>query len=151
MVSVLSLCALSACVGQNEGAEEAAQARTDRGADCILKGSIRDYRVLDESNLIVSMSPSRKYHMELTRPAIGLKSSWHIGVSGSGSRVCGDGFSELLVDDSFGPERVRIRKVRRLSTEGYEDLMIRYGKMEPEIEQTRQPEEVEGAEVEELD
>jgi hypothetical protein len=38
-----------------------------------------------------------------------------------------------------------------LTPEDEEDLLIRFGKKEPEIEQPRQPEEVEGAEVEELD
>ena len=121
------------------------------GPDCIFEGTIRDYRVLDESNLVVTASASRKYHIELTRGAYGLNSSWAIGFSSRGSsRICG-GYSDIVVDDSFGPEAIRINKIRRLTQDEYEDIMIRFGKMEPEIEQPREPEEVKGAEVEELD
>ncbi len=119
-------------------------------SDCILEGTIRDYRVLDESNLVVNSSGRRNYHIELHRPAFGLKSSWQIGFSSPGSRIC-PGFSELIVDDSFGPDAIRIRSIRRLVPEEYEALLVRFGKKEPEIEQPREPEEVEGAEVEELD
>ncbi len=120
------------------------------GPDCIFEGTIRDYRVLDESNLVVTASASRKYHIELSRRAYGLKSTWAIGFSSPGSRICA-GFSDIVVDDSFGPEAIRINKIRRLSPDEYEDILIRFGKKEPEIEQPREPEEVKGAEVEELD
>jgi len=57
----------------------------------------------------------------------------------------------MIVDNSFGPEAVRIRSIRSLVPEEYEDLLIRYGKQKPEIEHTLEPAEVQGAEVEELD
>ena len=119
-------------------------------SDCIFEGTIRDYRVLDESNLVVTASASRKYHIELSRRAYGLDSSWAIGFSSPGGSICA-GFSEIVVDDSFGPEAIRINKIRRLSPDGYEDMLIRFGKKKPELEQPREPEEVKGAEVEELD
>ena len=48
-------------------------------------------------------------------------------------------------------ESIRIASIRELSPEDHEDLLIQFGKKEPEIEQTPVPQEVEGAEVEELD
>ncbi len=39
----------------------------------------------------------------------------------------------------------------RADPEEYEDLLIRYSKKKPEIEYTREPAKVQGAEVEELD
>ena len=59
--------------------------------------------------------------------------------------------AEVIVDDGFGPERINIRSIRQLSPEDLDDLLIRFGKKEPEIEQTPATEDVEGAEVEELD
>jgi len=41
--------------------------------------------------------------------------------------------------------------IRELSPEEHEGLLIQYGKKEPEIEHTPPPQDVEGAEVEELD
>jgi len=141
---------LLACAGAGKAPSSDDFEPSSGGSDCIFEGTIRDYRVLDESNLIVTASGSKKYHIELTRPAHGLRSTWQIGFSSPGRRIC-SGFSELIADDSFGPEAIRIRSIRRLVPEEYEDLLIRYGVKKPEIEQAREPEEVEGAEVEELD
>ncbi len=147
---VLISCGISACISNVEQVSDPEFAASSTGSDCIFEGTIRDYRILDESNLLVTASARRQYHIELTRRAYGLKSSWHIGFTSPGSRICG-GFSEIIVDDSFGPEAIRIRSIHRLSPEEYENMLIRFGKKEPEIEQTREPEEIEGAEVEELD
>jgi hypothetical protein len=105
---------------------------------------------LDNSNLVVTASASRYYHIELVRPAVGLKSTWQIGFTPPGNRVCARS-SELIVSDNIGRELVRIRNIRRLTNDEFDDLLIRYGKKKPEIEQPREPEEVKGAEVEELD
>ena len=140
---------LLACVSPEKAPSSDDFEPSTRTSDCILEGTIRDYRVLDESNLVVTASGRRNYQIELTRPAYGLRSTWQIGFSSPGSRIC-PGFSELIVDNSFGPEAVRIRSIRRLVPEEYEDLLIRYGKKKPEIEHTREPAEVQGAEVEEL-
>ena len=112
--------------------------------------TVRDYRVLDESNLIVSASARRKYHLVLSRRAIGLRSTWQVGFQSRTGQIC-SGFSDLVVDDGFGPDRIRIASIRRLTPEDEEDLLIRFGKIEPHTEQTPATEEVESAEVEELD
>jgi len=55
------------------------------------------------------------------------------------------------VDDGVGAEAINIRSVRQLTPEEYDDLLVRFGKKEPDVNQTTAPEPVEGAEVEELD
>jgi hypothetical protein len=147
---ILTSCVLGACASTGEGPAQDYGEGSSGSSDCIFEGTIRDYRVLNESNLVVTAAGKRKYHVELTRRAHGLSSSWHIGFSSPTSRIC-PGFSEVIVDDSFGPEAIRISSVRRLSPEEYEELLIRFGKMKPEIEQTPESQAVEGAEVEELD
>jgi len=147
---VVFLCSLVACAtGENrpdEGLEDEYQA----GSDCISQGSIRDYTVLDDANLIISERPKRNFHVVLSRRAYGLRSSWRIGFSSPTSRICA-GFSEIIADDGFGPEKIRIASIRRLTPEDEEELLVRFGKKEPEHEQPRQPDDVTGAEVEELD
>jgi hypothetical protein len=88
--------------------------------------------------------------MTLSRRAFGLQSSWGIVFDSPTSRVCA-GFSEVIFDGQFDGESIRIASIRELSPEEHEDLLIRYGKKQPEIEQTPAPKEVKGAEVEELD
>ena len=98
----------------------------------------------------MSASGRRQYHVILFRRAHGLRSSWAIGFKSPTGRIC-SGFSEVVFDGQFDGESIRIESVRALSPEEEEDLLIRYGKKEPEYEQTPVPQEVEGAEVEELD
>ncbi|MDH3547274.1 MAG: DUF6491 family protein [Gammaproteobacteria bacterium] len=141
---------LLSCAATEESAERDAYVAESSGTDCISQMSVRDYRVLDEANLIVSESVRRKYHVVLSRRAYGLRSTWQIGFRSPTGRICA-GFSDLIVDDGFGPGRIRIASIRQLTPEDEEDLLIRFGKIEPETEQTPATQEVEGAEVEELD
>jgi hypothetical protein len=152
---LLFLCYLAGCAGSEPAPDSGEIRDVNRGSDCISETSIRDYTVLDDANLIVRESRQRNYHMELARPAYGLRSTWRIGFRSSAGRICG-GTSDIIVADgalgsSSFDRTIRIRSIRRLTPEDEEDLLIRFGKKEPEIEQPRQPEEVEGAEVEELD
>ena len=141
---------LIACAGTEETPAADAFAHERRGSDCISQGSIRDYRVLDDSNLIVTGSHRQKYHVVLSQRAFGLRSTWQIGFRSPSGRVCA-GFSDLIVDDGLGPESIRIHRIRALTPGDEEDLLIRFGKMEPAVKQAPEPREVKGAEVEELD
>ena len=146
LVIALTLSLLVACAGTRSDAE-----RSDsRRSDCIYQPSIRGYTVLDESNLIVSASGRRQYHLALQRRAFGLRSNWAIGFKSPTGRIC-SGFSEVVFDGQFDGESIRIASIRELSAEEEEDLLIRYGKKEPEYEQTPVLEDVKGADVEELD
>ena len=141
---------LLACATTNEDPNEAEYADEPRANDCISQMSIRDYQVLDESNLIVTERAKRKYHVILSRRAFGLKSTWHIAFRSQSGRICSS-FSDLIVDDGFRSEAIGIRSIRRLTPEEYDDLLVRFGKKEPNVNQTTAPEPVKGAEVEELD
>ncbi len=146
----ISSCCLVACASTDQGELEDPMAVESARSDCISQGSIRDYTILDNANLIVTEGVSRKFHVELSRQAHGLRSSSAIGFQSQTGRIC-EKFSEILVDDGFSMDKIRISSIRRLSPESEEDLLIRFGKIEPNLEQTRQPETVEGAAVEELD
>ena len=146
LLIVFTLSGLVACAGTGSEKEGADSARSD----CIYQPSIRGYTVLDESNLIVSASARRQYHVALQRRAFGLRSNWSIGFKSPTGRIC-SGFSEVIFDGQFDGESIRIASIRELSEEEEEDLLIRYGKKEPEYEQTPSPQDVKGADVEELD
>ena len=151
LLMIISSCCLIACASTEQGAAEEAKVADSTGTDCISNSTIRNYTILDNANLIVAQGASRKYHVELRRPAHGLRASRAIGFQSQSGLICGR-FSEVLIDgDGLNMEKIRISSIWRLTPESEEDLLIRFGKIEPEIEQTRQPETVEGAEVEELD
>ena len=141
---------LLACVSPGEAVDGEESAVQTRRTDCISSGTIRDYRVLDDANLIVSGSGNRKYHVTLSRRAPGLRSAWKIGFRSTTGQICAS-FGELVVDDGMGPERIRIASIRQLTPDEHETLLVRFGKIEPKIEQAPAPVTVESAEVEELD
>jgi hypothetical protein len=141
---------LVACAGSPEPSLVDAPEAVARGSDCISTRTIRDYRVLDDANLVVTAQANNRYHVTLSRRAPGLRSSWKIGFRSTSGQVCG-GFDDILVDDGFGPERIRIASITQLTPEEYEALLVRFGKKEPAIEPAPAHDDVESAEVEELD
>jgi len=150
LVTIVISSVLVACAASGEPTEMSADDRQSRGRDCISQSSIRDYQVLDDSNLIVTASVKRKYHVILTRRAFGLRSTWKIGFRSPTARIC-SGSGEIVFQDGMGPERITIRSVRELTPDEADELLVRFGKKEPEFEQAPATEDVEGAEVEELD
>ena len=141
---------LIGCATSGDEYESAGDPVQTRSNDCIFQSSIRDYQVLDDRNLIVSGGAKRKYHVELTRRAYGLRSNWSIGFYSPTGRIC-SGFSEVIVDDGFGRrESIKLQSVKELSPDEYEALLVRFGKKDPEEQEAPPEEQVEGAEVEEL-
>ena len=141
---------LLGCASPGDGYESAGDPAESRSHDCIFQSSIRDYQVLDDRNLVVSAGAKRKYHVELTRRAYGLRSNWSIGFYSPTGRICA-GFSEVIVDDGFGrKEKIKLRSVREISPDELEALLVRFGKKDPEEQQAPAEEKVDGAEVEEL-
>lgn len=150
-IIILSSCILVACASPGDSHEGANEAVSSRGHDCISQSTIRDYQVLDDSNLIVTAGAKRRYHLELSRRAFGLRSNWKIGFKSPTGRVC-SGMGEVIVDDGFGrKESIHLSSVRMINTDELDDLLVRFGKKVPEIEQAAAEKEVNGAEVEELD
>ena len=147
---VVFSCSLVACATSSDDVNEPEYRSETRSNDCISQMSIRDYQVLDDSNLVVTERAKRKYHVILNRRAFGLQSTWHIAFRSQSGRIC-SGFSDLIVEDGMRKELIGIRSVKRLTPEEHDDLLVRFGKKEPAAKQTTAPEPVKGAEVEELD
>jgi hypothetical protein len=151
LIIAVSLSSLGACAGSGEPRDDANLADTPTGRDCISQSSIRDYQVLDESNLILTAGVKRKYHMKLSRRAYGLRSSWKIAFRSPSGRVCA-GMSDIIFEDGFDTyEQIRVDSIRELSPEEADDLLIQFGKKKDETKQAPATEEIDGAEVEELD
>lgn len=147
---VFSLSSLVACAGTPEDETRRASDTAPRRSDCIREPSIRGYSVLDEQNLLIKASGRRNYHVVLARRAFGLRSSWRISFRSPAGSIC-EGFSEIMFEGQFDGERIRISSIRELSPEELEAVLIDFGKKEPEIKSTPVPQDVKGADVEELD
>ncbi|MGI9316620.1 MAG: DUF6491 family protein [bacterium] len=147
---------LVACAGSSEAPDGSrggqVEADDGRGGEsCIEETRIRGFRVLDEVNLVISGTIRRHYHVVLQRRAWGLKSSTPITFDSPSKSVCAGLAKLVYVGNSQRLERIRIRQITELNNEEYESLLVMWGLMKPKIETKPEPEEVEGAEVEEID
>lgn len=149
LITVIISCCLVSCAGTSERPDSASDEGATGRNDCIREPSIRGYTVLDEQNLIVEVSRSRAYHVILYRRAYDLNRSRGIWFKSTSGRVCA-GFDSVEYEGSVAGQN-RIESIRELTKEEEEHLLIQYGKKEPEIKQTPVPQEIEGADVEELD
>ena len=142
---------LLACATPGEPSADASLDEDRGGRDCISQSSIRDYQVLDESNLIVTEGVKRKYHVVLSRRAFGLRSTWQIGFHSMSNRICA-GMADLVYNDTISRgESIRIHSIREIDPDELDDLLVRFGKKEPDVTQAPAQDDVKGAEVEELD
>jgi predicted small secreted protein len=120
-----------------------------RGSDCISIRTIRDYTPLDRSTLLIEGSGNRVYLVTLMSPALELRSAIRLGVSSRDEWLCSYG-GDRLVFGGFMSDEAMILGISRLTSEQEEELLIRYGKKEPDEQQDQAPPNVKGAEVEEL-
>jgi hypothetical protein len=151
LITIVISSSLVACASSGDRYESAGDPVTSTGHDCISQSTIRDYQVLDDRNLIVTAGAKRKYHVQLSRQAFGLRSNWKIGFRSPTGSVC-SGMGDVVVDDSFGSkETIQISSIKEVEADELNALLVQFGKKVPDIERAPAQEEVKGAEVEELD
>lgn len=149
IVMILSSCIMAGCATTGEPESGESGDVDFRGSDCILISTIRDYTPLDDSNLLIYGPAKRAYFVTLVHSTFELRSSFRLQFSSRDGHLCPYGGDEIVVG-SFGREAVGIRAISRVTEEQAEQLLIRYGRKEPAEQQAPAPEDVKGAEVEEL-
>jgi Family of unknown function (DUF6491) len=148
-VTILVLGIVAGCATPGEPDSRSSGDVDFRGSDCILISTIRDYTPLDDSNLLIYGPGKRAYFVTLVHSTFELRSSFRLQFSSRDGQLCPYGGDEIVVG-SFGHEAVGIRAISRVTEEQAEQLLIRYGRKEPAEQQAPAPEDVKGAEVEEL-
>ncbi|MEO1244063.1 MAG: DUF6491 family protein [Pseudomonadota bacterium] len=142
---------LLACTTPDSAQNRVAGGGAPDVSDCISVASVRDYRVLDDANLLVAADHQRHYQVSLTRPARGLRYADRLRLVGRGGRVC-SGLGEVVVRDGVMTESIRVDTVFRIAGSHSESLDKRRGATGRAAKQTQTPQpEAPGAEVEELD
>jgi hypothetical protein len=102
-------------------------------------GSVREYRALDDQNLILYGPGRRPYHVVLVTRAMDLESEFSIGVYdrdaalSAVSRICPYGGDAIIIEGAF-TERIPIRSIEAIDDAGVESLLVRFGKLEPASE-----------------
>lgn len=149
IVIVLSLSGMSVSCAPVEPRPDNGTDVDFRGSDCISIRTIRDYTPLDRSTLLIEGMGNRDYLVTLVSPALELRSSFRMGFSSRDDWLCPYG-GDRLVFDGMANDSIMIRGISKVTPEQKEDLLIRYGKKEPEELNDQAPPDVKGADVEEL-
>jgi hypothetical protein len=133
-IAGLVLFAASAAAGCVSGGATAGASPggTRTADDCLFAVTLRDWRPLDERNLILFADGRRGYHVELFRPALGLTFDVMIGVYDRDGRICPYGGDAIVIDGPM-PERIEIRSIKRLSDEELDELYVRFGVRAPAV------------------
>ena len=148
---VLLSSGMIACAGHGEPPKKGVSEGADDVTDCISVASVRDYRILDDANLIVSAHQQRHYQLLLVRPARSLRHADRLSFVGRGGRIC-SGSGQLIIRNGVMVESVRVDSVFRISESGIASLMERRSGKAEAVRQTKAPaSDTTGAEVEELD
>ena len=145
---VISCSILSACAPLEEQ-NDLGRDIEYKGSDCISIRTIRDYTPLDDRNLIIEGTGKRSYFVTLQSSSFDLRSSHRMAFSTRDEWLCPYG-GDTIIFGTFARHGVGIRSISRVTEEQAEELLIRYGKIDPGEEQDPEPREIEGAEVEEL-
>jgi len=119
------------------------------GSDCISIGTIRDYIVLNNRNILVEGAGRRSYLLELYMSSFNLNSAFQLGVQSRDDWLCPYGGDQIIVGRSIS-DKLPIKSITKLNKEELEQVLIRFGKIEGPKQKTPEPKPQKGAEVEEL-
>jgi hypothetical protein len=125
---VMAALLLSACASTSGPSTVARPA----GNDCMFASTLRDWRPLDNENLILFANGRRPYHVELFMPAFSLTYEVMIGVYDRDGRICPYGGDAIVIDGVL-PERIPIRSIRRLTDTELDALYVEFGVEPPEV------------------
>ncbi|NIL94291.1 MAG: hypothetical protein GTO71_07565 [Woeseiaceae bacterium] len=143
-------CVLFGCVSTGDDYESAGDPVNARGHECFFESTIRGYDVLDDKNLLVSIANRGFYHVELRRSVDDLDKHWSIRFVSQAGGICNG--SHVIVNHGFGRrQQVGLSSIREITPGELDLLLVHYGKQVPVANQTAEPGESYGAEVEVLD
>lgn len=122
-IAVAGASVLTACAGMNgTGSEQSVSI----GTDCLMTALARDFRYLDDRNLIVYGGPGRQaYHLELGGVCQGLRGDFNIELRSRSDRMCGFAGDSLVVDGAFR-ERCPVFGVHRLDEDQLAALLLEF-------------------------
>lgn len=108
------------------------QTTRSSGSDCFFASTLRDWRPLDDENLILFAQGRRPYHVELVRPATNLSRNARIGVYDRDGSICAAGGDAIVIDGAI-PDRIRIGSLRRIERGELDALYTEFGIRTPVV------------------
>ena len=108
---------LAGCAGAPGPADEVARRTSSVAGDCFTVSLARDFRYLDDHNIIVYAAGRTPYHVEMSQSCFGLRGEFTIALSSRTERMCGFAGDSVIVRGVGFPERCPVLSVRRLDAD----------------------------------
>ena len=128
LTTVASIALLSGCAATDtqSSSDETSESRSI-STDWVRIDQVRDFRVLDDSNLIL-YAPTRRqaYHVELMPACQGLRFADTIALRGRTGRLAGFAGDRVIIDRPGVPDRCPVTSVRRLDEASLTELIISF-------------------------
>lgn len=118
--------ALAACAARGPVDEVAERTTSPVGGDCFTVSLARDYRYLDDHNLIVYAAGRQPYHVELSQACFGLGNDFAIALQSRTDRMCGFAGDAVIVNGGAFPDRCSVLSVRRLDEDQMQILVDQF-------------------------
>lgn len=144
LTTVAGIALLSGCAGSDTQADSDDESESRSiSTDWVRIDQVRDFRVLDDSNLIL-YAPTRRqaYHVELMPACQGLRFADTIALRGRTGRLAGFAGDRVIIDRPGVPDRCPVTSVRRLDETSLTELIVSF-EGEPEGEPAADEAEVE--------
>ncbi|MCC5868318.1 MAG: hypothetical protein JJU27_07370 [Gammaproteobacteria bacterium] len=128
LTTVAGIALLGGCAATDTqtNADEASESRSI-STDWVRIDQVRDFRVLDDSNLIL-YAPTRRqaYHVELMPACQGLRFADTIALRGRTGRLAGFAGDRVIIDRPGVPDRCPVASVRRLDEASLTELIVSF-------------------------
>jgi len=117
---------VAGCASQPNALRDVAERTTSAGGDCFTVSLARDFRYLDDRNLIVYAAGRDPYHVELGSTCFGLRGEHVIALRSRTDRMCGFAGDAVIVDSGAFVDRCPVLSVRRLDDDQYRSLVAQF-------------------------
>jgi hypothetical protein len=117
---------------QSTSALPSASAAECAESECFFAGNVRDFKVLDDTTLVVWASSRRcPYIVKLARRCGDMRFANTLGFDSRDNYVCSYGGDAVLARQGGGLDRCPIVSVRRVSEQVLEGIYVEYGLTDP--------------------
>lgn len=114
LLSLAIVCPIALAQDTEEDTADEAEPRI-----CINRNSVRTFDAISDKYVYIGEGANRHYLLTMRNQCPGLKFAQAIGLRDTTSRICSDGFGEIVYRDSPGAMRMnscRIGKIERLES-----------------------------------
>jgi hypothetical protein len=132
-LTVVMLAAGCASTTNQSTSARPSAAEADCGnSECFFAGNVRDFKVLDDTTLVVWASSRRcPYIVELGRRCGDMRFANTLGFDSRDNYVCSYGGDAVLARQGGGLDRCPIINIRRVSEQALEGIYVEYGLTDP--------------------